>query len=129
MASVLLVEDHPLNRRLMRDLLALRFEVIEAGTAEDALATLRDCRPDLILMDIQLPGMDGVTCTRRIKAAPETADLPVVAVSAHALPHDIEAGLSAGCEDYITKPITEDPFCFLDRLDGYIARARARHGG
>jgi len=120
MATILLVEDHPMNRKLVRDILEFQFEVAEAPSAEAALDTLGGCRPDLILMDIQLPGMDGLTLTRRLKADPSTAAIPVVALSAHAMKADIERGRAAGCVDYITKPITDDPFTFLERVGQWL---------
>lgn len=116
MAIILLVEDHPMNRKLVRDILLFQFEVEEAVSAEAAQEWLRTHHPDLILMDIQLPGMDGLTLTRRLKAEPATADIPIVGLSAHAMPRDIEMARQAGCVDYITKPITDDPFTFLERI-------------
>jgi two-component system, cell cycle response regulator DivK len=117
MARVLVVEDHPMNRKLVRDLLQFQFEVEEAESAEAALEHLHSHRPpDLILMDIQLPGMDGLALTRRLKADRVTASIPVVVLSAHALPRDMQQAREAGCVDYITKPITDDPFTFLERI-------------
>lgn len=116
MATILLVEDHPMNRKLVRDILLFQFDVEEAVSAETAWDWLQSHRPDLILMDIQLPGMDGLTLTRRLKSDPVTADIPIVALSAHAMARDIEMAREAGCVDYITKPITDDPFTFLERI-------------
>jgi CheY-like chemotaxis protein len=116
MANILLVEDHPLNRKLVRDILLFQFEVDEAASAEAALDYLQTHHPDLILLDIQLPGMDGIALMRRLKADPIRADIPIVALSAHALRRDIELARQAGCVDYITKPITDDPFTFLERI-------------
>jgi CheY-like chemotaxis protein len=116
MATILLVEDHPMNRKLVRDILLFQFEVEEAVSAEAAQDWLQSHRPDLILMDIQLPGMDGLTLTRLLKSEPATADIPIVALSAHAMTRDIELARQAGCIDYITKPITDDPFTFLERI-------------
>jgi CheY-like chemotaxis protein len=116
MLTVLLVEDHPMNRKLFRDILEMQFDVVEAGSAEAAQERLRTVRPDLILMDIQLPGMDGLSLVRLLKADPATAAVPVIAISAHAMARDIEQARAAGCVDYITKPITDDPFTFLERL-------------
>src|SRR5579859_7628599 len=121
MTTVLVVEDHPMNRKLFRDILEFRFDVAES--AEDARELLRDLTPDLILMDVQLPGMDGLSFTRELKADPRTAPVPVVAVSAHALAQNVEKARAVGCAEYITKPITDDPFVFLDRLSGYVERA------
>ena len=128
MALILVVEDHPLNRKLVRDLLLFQFEVEEAESAEDALELLRTRRrPDLILMDIQLPGMDGLALTRRLKADRTTASIPVVALSAHALPRDIQQAREAGCVDFITKPITDDPFTFLERVARGMSPSRPRN--
>jgi CheY-like chemotaxis protein len=115
-ATVLLVEDHPMNRKLFRDILEFQFTVVEAESAEAALEQLKSRTPDLILLDIQLPGMDGLSLVRRLKGDPARASVPVVALSAHAMPHDIEQAREAGCVDYITKPITDDPFVFLERV-------------
>lgn len=124
MATVLLVEDNPMNRKLFRDILEIQFQVAEAETAEVARAWLEDHVPDLILMDMQLPGMDGVTFTRLLKQDPRWKDLPIVGVSAHALPRDIEQALQAGCSEYITKPITDDPFTFLERIGRWLSPVR-----
>jgi len=103
---VLLVEDNPVNRKLARNVLRSQgFEVWEATTGEEALKLLARQRPDLILMDLQLPGMDGLDVTRRVKAEPETADLPVVALTAHVRQADEQKARQAGCVGYITKPI------------------------
>jgi CheY-like chemotaxis protein len=120
MATILLVEDHPMNRKLVRDILQFQFEVNEAVSAEAALEYLQSHHPDLILMDIQLPGMDGLTLTRRLRSEPATSDIPIVGLSAHAMARDIELALEAGCVDYITKPITDDPFTFLERIAGSL---------
>jgi CheY-like chemotaxis protein len=127
MALILVVEDHPMNRKLVRDILQFQFEVEEAVSAEAALQILKARRkPDLILTDIQLPGMDGVTLMRRLKADPATAHVPVIALSAHALPRDIQEAREAGCVDYITKPITDDPFTFLERIARGLRAPEAR---
>ncbi len=120
MATILLVEDHPMNRKLVRDILLFQFEVDEAGSAEAAQQYLQTNRPDLILMDIQLPGMDGLTLTRQLKADAATADIPIVGLSAHAMTRDVQMAREAGCVDYITKPITDDPFTFLERIAGSL---------
>ncbi len=116
MLTVLLVEDHPMNRKLFRDILEMQFAVVEAGSAEAALETLQTVLPDLILMDIQLPGMNGISLVRLLKADPKMAHVPIIAVSAHAMSRDVEQARAAGCVDYITKPITDDPFTILERL-------------
>jgi CheY-like chemotaxis protein len=116
MATILLVEDHPMNRKLVRDILLFQFDVEESVSAEAAQEYLQTHHPDLILMDIQLPGMDGLSLIRRLKAEPATADIPIIGLSAHAMKRDIEVAREAGCVDYITKPITDDPFTFLERI-------------
>ncbi len=123
MATILLVEDHPMNRKLVRDILLFQFEVEEAVSAEAAEEYLRGHHPDLILMDIQLPGMDGLTLTRRLKSESATADIPIIALSAHAMQRDLDMAREAGCVDYITKPITDDPFTFLERIAGSLNAA------
>ncbi len=123
MPLVLVVEDNAMNRKLMRDILEIRFEVLEATRAEEALALLRETPPDLILMDLQLPGMDGLTLTRQLKADPATKPIPIIAVSAHAMQANIDQALAAGCAHYVTKPLVEDPFAFVDRLEKLIAAA------
>ena len=103
---ILLVEDNPINRKLARNVLRSQgFEVLEAPTGEEALEMLRRQRPDLILMDLQLPGMDGLEVTRRVKADPDMAGLPVVALTAHVREADEKKARDAGCVGYITKPI------------------------
>jgi CheY-like chemotaxis protein len=123
--TVLLVEDNTMNRKLFRDILEIQFEVLEARTAEMALEILETSRPDLILLDMQLPGMDGLTLARRLKADPQHADVPIIGLSAHAMARDIEEARSAGCIDYITKPITDDPFTFLERISRAIPSREA----
>jgi two-component system cell cycle response regulator DivK len=116
MPRALLVEDNAMNRKLFRDIMEKQFEVLEAETAEAALELLEHHRPDLILLDIQLPGMDGLTFLRLIKRDPARADIPVVALSAHALQEDIRQALASGCTEYVTKPLVEDPIAFAERL-------------
>ena len=109
--KILLVEDNPVNRRLAVFLLRSQgYEVREATTALEALETIENERPDLIVMDIQLPGMDGLEVTRRIKAQPATADIPVIAVTSYAMKGDREKALAAGCVGYVTKPIDKNIF-------------------
>jgi len=103
---ILVIDDTPVNLKLMRLLLTHEgYEVRTAERAEDALEMLSDYRPELILADIQLPGMDGLELTRRLKENPKTSSLRVIALTAHAMKEDRERALGAGCEDYITKPI------------------------
>jgi len=103
---ILVVEDNDRNRRLLKILLKSRgYEVIEAVTGEAAMKYLRDHKTDLILMDIQLPNVDGLELTKNIKSNPKTAHIPIVAVTAYAMKGDRERILEAGCDGYISKPI------------------------
>ena len=104
--SILVVDDEPANLRLLSVLLSRQgYDVHEATTAEEALEIAAKIRPRLVLADIQLPGMDGLEMTRRLKASPETKDTVVVAVTAFAMVGDEQKALEAGCDGYITKPI------------------------
>jgi CheY-like chemotaxis protein len=104
---LLLVDDSEMNRKVIRAMLkAFPLEVIEAADAATGLASARAQPPDVILMDIQLPGMDGLTATMQLKAAPETRSIPVIAVTAHAMAGDPERALEAGCLAYVSKPIS-----------------------
>ncbi len=109
--KILLVEDNPVNRRLAEFLLRSQgYQVRAATNAQEAFDTIKAERPDLILMYVQLPGMDGLEATRKIKAEPTTRDIPVVAVTSYAMKGDREKALAAGCSGYITKPIDKDTF-------------------
>ena len=117
MAKILLVEDNEMNRDMLsRRLTRKGFDVIVAVDGMECLSLAASERPDLILMDMSLPGMDGWEATRRIKAAPETNHIPVIALTAHAMSSDREKALEAGCDDYDTKPVE------LERLLGKIER-------
>jgi len=114
--SVLIVDDTPVNLKLVRVLLSRQgFEVRTASTAEEALEMAPTFRPRLVLADIQLPGMDGLEMTRRLKAAPETRDTVVLALTAFAMKGDEEKAFAAGCDGYITKPIDTRTFPALIR--------------
>ena len=126
MPLALIVEDNVMNRKLLRDILEIQFTVSEAESAEEAAVVLDHLLPDLIFMDVQLPGTDGLTFVRQIKQNPLYAAIPVVAVSAHAMQDNIDAALEAGCVEYVTKPLTEDPFLFAERMAG-LAREREPH--
>jgi CheY-like chemotaxis protein len=103
---VLVVEDNPVNLELVEAVLEREgYEVISAASAEEALRRLQRLRPDLVLLDIQLPGLDGLGLTRLLKADPATAGIPIVALTAHARREDRQAALDAGCVEYISKPI------------------------
>lgn len=103
---ILAVDDHAANLKLLRYLLTRHgYDVRTAADAEEALAVLSTCRPVVILMDVQMPGVDGLELTRRIKANPQTQDIAVVAVTAYAMSGDAERARAAGCDAYVTKPI------------------------
>ncbi len=109
MALILYVEDDLANRILIQRILTAEgHRVIEAGNAEEALAALETQRPDLILMDINMPEVDGFTLTKRIKSNPAWKDIPVVALTANVMKGDRERVLQAGCDGYIQKPIDVD---------------------
>ena len=103
---ILVVEDHEENRRILRLLLAKDgYEVVEAVTGEEGIAMAQSLRPDLILMDIQLPGVDGYEATRRIKANPALRAIPLIVVTSYALSGDDAKAFAAGCDAYIAKPV------------------------
>jgi CheY-like chemotaxis protein len=105
MSRILVVEDNPRNSRLVRAALgAPDREILEARTAEEGLHLARTAHPDLILLDIQLPGMDGCAVARALKEGPETRHAPIVALTALAMNGDRERVLSAGCDRYLAKP-------------------------
>jgi CheY-like chemotaxis protein len=105
-AEVLIVDDNPLNAKLMKLLLVTNGYVVEtASNAEEALARIATFRPRLILMDLQLPSIDGFELTRRLKRDPALADVRIVALTAYAMKGDDRRALEAGCDGYISKPI------------------------
>ena len=119
--TILLVEDNAVNRRLAEFLLRSQgYSVREAATAQEAFDLLRTERPALILMDVQLPAMDGLEATRRLKENPATRDIPVIAVTSYAMKGDRERALAAGCADYLTKPL--DKTSFLQVVHSYLVR-------
>jgi len=109
--KVLVIEDNPMNMQLAVDLLEVAgYITFQAETAEKGIELAKAESPDLILMDISLPGMDGLTATGILKQDPDIKDIPIVALTAHAMKGDEEKALSAGCIDYITKPIDTKSF-------------------
>lgn len=122
-ARIAVVEDNPDNRLLVHAILEEHYEVDEYETGPDALAGLARSRPDLLLLDISLPGMDGVAVLQHVRADPTLARLPVVALTAHAMAGDREKFLAAGFDDYVTKPIVDE-----DVLLAAIASELARRG-
>lgn len=116
---ILVVEDQADNRQIMHDLLInAGYEVIEAITGEDGLSAAEADRPDLIVMDIQLPGLDGLEATRRIKANPAISHIPVIAVTSYAMSGDNERALAAGCNAYFAKPVS--PRALLAKIREYL---------
>jgi len=104
---ILVIEDTEDNRRILRDLLTdAGFELLEASDGEQGIAMATEHRPDLILMDIQLPLVDGYEATRRIKANPDLRHIPIVAVTSYALSGDEAKALAAGCDGYVAKPFS-----------------------
>jgi len=116
---ILVVEDHADNRQIIRDMLApTDYEITEAETGEEALAAMAKQRPDLILMDIQLPIMDGYTVVRRIKADPGLRSIPIIAVTSYALNGEERKARAAGCDDYVPKPFS--PRQLLAKIRQYL---------
>ncbi len=116
---ILVVEDQEDNRRIMRDLLASAgYEVMEALTGEEGVAAAESHRPDLILMDIQLPGLDGYEATGRIKANPDLRHIPIIVVTSYALSGDDVKAFEAGCDDYVSKPFS--PRELLAKIREYL---------
>ena len=108
---ILIVDDNATNLKLATEVLALEGHAIsQAADANEALVLLRTLQPDLVLMDIALPGMDGLELTRQLKATDAFADVPIVALSAFAMKGDQEKAFAAGCDGYITKPINTRTF-------------------
>ncbi|MBA3029039.1 MAG: response regulator [Desulfobacteraceae bacterium] len=104
--TILVVEDNELNMKLLRGLLKIsNYTMLEAFNAETGIETARKFKPDLILMDIQLPGMDGLEATKVIKQNDELKNIPVIALTSYAMHGDKDKAFEAGCTDYITKPI------------------------
>jgi two-component system cell cycle response regulator DivK len=117
---ILVVEDQADSRRIIRDMLAsTEYEVIEAENGEEALAAIAKQRPDLILMDVQLPIMDGYTATRRIKADPVLQSIPIIAVTSFALDGEEKIAKAAGCDNYVPKPYS--PRDLLAKIRQYLS--------
>jgi two-component system, cell cycle response regulator DivK len=117
---ILVIEDQEDNRQIVRDLVtASGYDLIEATTGEEGLAAAARERPDLILMDIQLPGIDGYEVTRRIKANPQLKKIPIIAVTSYALSGDDKKAFAAGCDAYVTKPFS--PRLLLAKINEYLS--------
>ena len=116
---ILVVEDQEDNRQIVRDLLSANgYELTDAITGEEGVAFAKRDRPDLILMDIQLPGIDGYEATRRIKADPELRHIPIIVVTSYALSGDDQKAFAAGCDGYVTKPFS--PRLLMAKIREYL---------
>ena len=123
--TILIVEDSLLNRKLVQAVLGPHnYHLLIAVDGEEAIEVATRERPDFILMDLQLPKVSGYDATQRLKSQPETADIPIVALTAHAMAEERERALAAGCDGYITKPI--DTRVFPGQVRQYLD---AREGG
>ena len=121
MTKILVVEDQEDNRQILRDLLAsVDYEMVEAENGQEALTAVTEHKPDLILMDIQLPVMDGYEATRRIKADPATKSIPIIVVTSYALSGDEGKAREAGCDAYVTKPYS--PRQLLAKIREYLPK-------
>src|SRR3974377_2404945 len=119
---ILLIEDNAVNRRLAQFLLKSQgYEVWEVSSAPEAFESLKQKQPDLILMDIQLPGMDGLAATKKLKADPATRNIPILVVTSYAMKGDEAKAFEAGCSGYVTKPIDKTVF-----LEAVAKALRAR---
>jgi CheY-like chemotaxis protein len=116
--KLLIVEDVPMNLDLLVQILEDDYEIVSADNGEDGVAMAGAERPDLILMDMSLPRLDGWEATRRIKADPALGRIPVIALTAHAMRGDEERARAAGCDDFLTKPIDED--LLVERLRRFL---------
>ena len=117
--TILVVEDNELNMKLVKGLIKIgKYRMLEAMDAESGIQLIREQRPDLVLMDIQLPGMDGLSATKMIKEDPALKDIPIVALTSYAMQGDEEKALEAGCTGYIAKPI--DTRKFLETISQYL---------
>jgi two-component system, cell cycle response regulator DivK len=118
---ILIIEDNEKNRKLIRDLLEVKgYQTIESEKAEDGLKLAEEKTPALILMDIQLPGMDGITAMKQLKAAPKTNRIPIVAITASAMTHNRQTMLAEGFDGYQTKPLALREF--LEEVKRLIAK-------
>ena len=116
---ILVVEDQADNRRILRDLLnSVGYEILEAVTGDEGVTLATTQHPDLILMDIQLPGMDGYEATRRIKADPALHHIPIIAVTSYALSGDDAQAFAAGCDSYVANPFS--PRALLAKVREYL---------
>lgn len=118
MKKILIVEDVELNTELLVQLLEDDYELLTAVDGREGVAKAEEFHPDLILMDMSLPVMDGYTATRQIRANPDLANIIIIGLSAHAMSGDREKALASGCDDYLTKPLNDD--LLFDMLEKYL---------
>lgn len=122
MARILVIEDNPTNMKLVSLVLdKAGHQVLTADDAVTGLQVINREQPDLVLMDVQLPGMDGLTATRQLRAAPDTRDLRIVALTAFAMPEDAARIRAAGCDAYLTKPVRYREL--IDTIDSLLKPA------
>jgi CheY-like chemotaxis protein len=120
--TILVIEDNALNAKLVRSLLAIgKYSVLEASDAESGIQLAREKRPDPLLMDMQLPGMDGLDATRLIKIDPDLKSIPIIALTSREMDGDDRKAIEAGCDGYISKPI--DTRGFLKTIDQYLSQS------
>ena len=124
MPKILLVEDNDFNRDMLSRRLKRRgYDIVDAADGEQAVRFASEVIPDLILMDINLPGMDGWEATKRIKGDPETASIPIIALTAHAMTGDREKTIGAGCDEYETKPVNFEGL--LSKMESLLGARKA----
>jgi CheY-like chemotaxis protein len=124
---ILLVEDNELNRDMLSRRLAKRgYEVVTAENGAQAISLASSCLPDLILMDVALPDFDGWQATGRLKQDASTAAIPVIALTAHALPSDRQRAFEAGCDDYETKPVEFSSL--IAKIEAHLMKRRSTPG-
>src|SRR3954462_2189588 len=122
--TVLVIEDNPLNMELVRDILeANDYRVLQASTAEEGINLAREHLPDIVLMDLSLPGMDGLAATKILRAEPATSHLTIVALTAHAMRGDKDGAMAAGSDDYLAKPLEISTFAAC--VSWFIAAGQA----
>ena len=125
MSVILIVEDNEKNMILLRDVLQFKgYQTLEAATGTEGLRLAREALPDLVLMDIQLPDIDGITAFERLRADPQTQKIPVIAVSASAMPDDQQRIIASGFDAYITKPINVKSF--IGTVERFIGKPQGK---
>lgn len=124
---VLIVDDEPRNVKLVRDLLEYhQCETVVASSGLEGIEVARERHPDLILMDVQLPGLDGISVLRKLKGDPETSSIPVIVLTSYAMKYDREDAEEAGCDEYMTKPL--DTRAFMVRVREMLLRKDSGRG-